>query len=200
MKRPWTLSSLTFAALLGLGAIVPGAASGREPPAPAVRAGEHVQTAIQDENYKLGPGDKLRVTTYGEPDLTGEFFVGDSGDVSLPLIGTIHAGGTSIRALITEVTQRLAAGYLKDPRVSIEVLTYRPFYILGEVNKPGEYPYSSGLTIMDAAATAGGFTYRANQGRVMVKHANESQEHSVPLRSGTEVQAGDTIRVLERYF
>ena len=180
-----------------LGIMTPALA---QAPASAPPAAGSLQTPIQDDNYKLGPGDKLRVTTYGEPDLTGEFFVGDAGDVSLPLVGVVHAGGKSIGALTAEFTKKLANGYLKDPRVSIEVLTYRPYYILGEVNKPGEFPYSSGLTIMNAAATAGGFTYRANQGRVMIKHVGEDSEHSVQLRSGTMIQPGDTIRVLERFF
>jgi protein involved in polysaccharide export with SLBB domain len=165
-----------------------------QPNSPAIDA------PLQDQNYKLGPGDKLRVTTFGEPDLTGEFFVGDQGNVSLPLIGSVHAQGETVAAFIQNVTQMLSHGYLKDPRVSVEILTYRPYYILGEVNKPGEYPYSSDMTVMKAAATAGGFTYRANQRRVMIKHAFELKEHSIRLEGDTPVQPGDTVRILERYF
>ena len=91
-------------------------------------------------------------------------------------------------------------GYVKDPRVSVEVMTYRPFYILGEVQKPGEYPYSNGLTVLNAVATAGGFTYRANTKKVFIKRAESSTEEKYPLNSQTPVAPGDTIRIGERLF
>jgi polysaccharide export outer membrane protein len=132
--------------------------------------------------------------------LTGEFFVGGSGKVSLPLIGDVQATGLTVPQFQTAVEEALKQGYLKEPRVSVEVLTYRPFYILGEVTKPGEYPYTNGLTVQNAVATANGFTYRANTKKVFVRHAGSTKEDEVPLTSTTQVAPGDTIRIAERFF
>ena len=150
--------------------------------------------------YRLGPADKVRVTTYGEASLTGEFVVSGSGAISLPLIGDVTAGGLTTRELQDAIQGALKNGYLTDPRVSVEVLRYRPFYILGEVGRPGEYPYVNGLTVMNAVATSGGFTYRANTHRVRIKRAGEAAEHEVELNAATAVEPGDTIRIKERYF
>ncbi len=151
-------------------------------------------------SYRLGSGDKIRVITFGEESLTGEFFVGGSGKVSLPLVGEVQAAGLTIPEFQKKVETALQDGYLKEPRVSVEVLNYRPFYILGEVNKPGEYPYTNGLTVMNAVATAEGFTYRANTKRVMIKRADSALEQEFPLTSTTPVAPGDTIRIRERFF
>jgi polysaccharide export outer membrane protein len=99
-----------------------------------------------------------------------------------------------------EVETALKNGYLKEPRVSVEVLNYRPFYILGEVTKPGEYPYTNGLTVQNAVATANGFTYRANTKKVFIKRADATEEREYPLTSNTQVAPGDTIRIAERFF
>lgn len=157
-----------------------------------------VQKVLED--YRLGAGDKIRVIVYGEDSLTGEFFVGGSGKVSLPLVGEVQATGLTIKEFQAEVTTSLQQGYLKDPKVSAEVLNYRPFYILGEVNKPGEYPYTNGLTVLNAVATANGFTYRANTKKVFIKRAGDAGEHEYPLTSVTAVAPGDTIRIAERFF
>lgn len=151
-------------------------------------------------SYRLGPGDRLRVITFGEQNLTGEFVVNELGRVSLPLIGEVRAGGLTLDQFTGEVTTALGAGYLKNPRVSVEVLNYRPFYILGEVAKPGEYPFINGLTVTNAVATAGGFTYRANIHKVFVRGQRETREHAVPLTGTTLVHPGDTIRIAERLF
>jgi polysaccharide export outer membrane protein len=161
-------------------------------------AAADVQRVLDD--YRLGAGDKIRVIVFGEEALTGEFFVGGSGKVSLPLIGEVQAAGLTIKEFQAEVTTSLQEGYLKDPKVSAEVLTYRPFYILGEVNKPGEYPYTNGLTVLNAVATANGFTYRANTKKVFVRHARDTSEHEYPLTTSTAVAPGDTIRIAERFF
>lgn len=151
-------------------------------------------------DYQLGPGDKIRVITFGEDSLSGEFLVDDRGEVALPLIGNLAAGGLSPKEFQAHIQAALSQGYLKNPRVSVEVLGYRPFYILGEVNKPGEYPYTAGLTVMNAVATAAGFTYRANTKHVIVKHVRDAAEHTEPLTSATRVEPGDTIRIKERFF
>jgi protein involved in polysaccharide export with SLBB domain len=155
---------------------------------------------ITDEHYRLGTGDKMRVTVYGEEDLSGEFLVDGSGQVQLPLVGNVKAAGLTLHEFIVEVATALKDGYLKDPKVSAEVLNYRPFYIMGEVNKPGEYPFENGLNVLGAIALAGGFTYRANDNDVYVRRAGSGKEEALPADSSTRIYPGDIIRVAERIF
>jgi polysaccharide export outer membrane protein len=150
--------------------------------------------------YRLGADDKIRVITYGEDSLSGDFLIGGAGKVSLPLVGEVQAAGLTIPEFQNQVEAAFKNGYLNDPHVSVEVLTYRPYYILGEVQKPGEYPYSNGLTVLNAVATANGFTYRANTKKVFIKRANSAKEEKYPLSSTTPVAPGDTIRIAERFF
>ncbi len=150
--------------------------------------------------YRLGSGDQLRVIVFGEEDLSGEFVVDGGGQVSFPLVGEVSAQGKTVREFQRAVVDKLKDGYLTDPRVSAEVLNFRPFYILGEVEAPGEYPYLSGLTVMNAVATAEGFTYRADTRKVYIKRAGEVGEHAYMLTTETPVQPGDTIRIGERFF
>lgn len=151
-------------------------------------------------SYRLGANDKLRIITFGEPSLTGEFTVSDGGKISMPLIGEVDAVGRGVSELKAAIEARLKDGYLKDPRVSIEVLSYRPFYILGEVNKPGTYPYAAGLTAVKAVAIAQGFSYRADTRKVYIKKAGAQQEEKVPLTGDLIIEPGDTLRVGERFF
>jgi protein involved in polysaccharide export with SLBB domain len=165
------------------------------------RAAVHPLTGqVVARPYRLGPADKLRIITYNEPSLTGEFVVGGGGGVALPLAGEVAAAGLTTGELARAIEAALRNGYLTDPKVSVEVLTYRPFYILGEVNKPGEYPFVNGLTVLNAVATAQGFSYRANTRRVRIKHADEAAEHDFDLTASTPVEPGDTIRIKERFF
>lgn len=150
--------------------------------------------------YELGPGDKLKITVYDEEGLTGEYIVSSKGTVSMPLIGEISAAGQSISDFRVALENRLAQGILNDPKVAAEVVEYRPFFILGEVNKPGQYPYSAGLTLYSAVATAQGFTYRANTHKVMITHAGQTSEQRVQISAATRIMPGDTVRVLERFF
>jgi protein involved in polysaccharide export with SLBB domain len=185
-----------LAAMLAAGlAILFGAVA-----APAFAADEPGPSRVIPE-YHLGANDKIRVITFGEESLTGEFFIGGSGKVSLPLIGEVQAAGLSASQFQKEVETALKAGdILREPHVSVEVLTYRPFYILGEVNKPGEYPYSNGLTVDKAVATANGYTYRANTKKVFIKRADGEKEQEFPLAGSLPVAPGDTIRITERFF
>jgi protein involved in polysaccharide export with SLBB domain len=153
-------------------ASVTAAASAQETAAPV--SAPKVKAGLAD--YRLGPGDKVRVIVYGEQDLTGEYFVSGAGTVSLPLIGILSVSGHTLDQFKADVEDAYRKGYLKDPSVAVEVLSYRPFYILGEVNKPGEYPYTNALTVLNAVATAEGFTYRANTRVVFIKHAREKIE------------------------
>lgn len=153
---------------------------------------EHVE-------YKLGPGDQLRINVFGETDLTGTFTVGSQGSVAYPLVGSVPAAGKTIPEFTTTLQDALQQ-YVRSPNVSVEVANYRPFFILGEVQRPGTYPYSADLTVLNAVATAGGFTYRANQGTVFIRHANETSEHQVQITIATPILPGDTVRISERFF
>lgn len=148
----------------------------------------------------LGPGDKLRVTVYREPDLSGTFEIDGGGRVALPLIGAIDAAGATSPELERRIVAALAGGFLKAPRVAVEVLTYRAFYIVGEVKRGGEFPYKAGLTVADAVAMAGGYTYRARTGRALIRRAGSDREESHALEASVAVQPGDNIRIPERYF
>ena len=150
--------------------------------------------------YRLGAGDQLRITVFGEPELSGEYVLDGTGTVSLPLVGEVQALNSTVREFQRAAEARYADGYLREPRISAEVLNYRPFYILGEVRQPGEYPYSNGLTVLNAVATAGGFTYRANESVILIKGAEDNEEFRVRLDPSTKILPGDTIRVVERFF
>ncbi len=193
MLRQARLLFAAFAAMMFLGT---GSA--------AIAQAATTTTAAVDQptvpEYILGSGDKVRVITFGEEQLTGEFFVGGEGRVALPLIGEIKAGGLTVRQFQGAIETALKDGYIKEPRVSVEVLNYRPFYILGEVKSPGTYPYTSGLTVLNAVATAEGFSYRADTKKVHIKRANETEERTYPLTQSTPVAPGDTIRIGERFF
>jgi polysaccharide export outer membrane protein len=170
------------------------------PAVPAMRTTPAAVSAITDEHYRLGTGDKLRVNVYGEEDLSGEFIVDGPGQVQLPLVGQVKAASLTIHEFVAEVVGSLNQGYLKDPKVSVEVLNYRPFYIIGEVNKPGEYPFENGLNVLGAVALAGGYTYRANDNDIYVRRSGAGKEVSVPAESSTKIYPGDIIRVAERLF
>jgi protein involved in polysaccharide export with SLBB domain len=151
--------------------------------------------------YKLGPGDKVRVTVFGEEALSGEFIVANNGAVAVPLIGEVTAGGLTPSAFQIAIQEKLtSSGMVKSPRVSTDVISYRPYYILGEVTKPGQYPYAVGLTMTKAVATAGGFTYRANHKVIYVTREGTTREVPISLTAASTVGPGDTIRVAERYF
>jgi protein involved in polysaccharide export with SLBB domain len=163
--------------------------------------GDSPAAASDRADYRLGAGDKVRINVFGEESLSGEFIIpGDPGTISFPLIGDVRASGLTVGELQIELTSKLKPDYLKDPRISIEVLNYRPFYILGEVAHPGEYPYTNGLTVLNAVATANGFTYRANTHLVYIKRAGTTKEVQLPLGETTVVEPGDTIRIGERFF
>jgi protein involved in polysaccharide export with SLBB domain len=151
--------------------------------------------------YLLGPGDRLRVTVFGEQELSGEFLVSSRGAVAMPLIGEVQAGGTTLDAFTKTVEAKLVASdMVRAPKVSTDIIAYRPFYILGEVATPGQYPYAIGMTVTKAVATAGGFTYRANTGTVFVTREGNTREQALPVTAYTWIGPGDTIRVAERTF
>jgi protein involved in polysaccharide export with SLBB domain len=149
----------------------------------------------------LRAGDRLKITVYGEEQLTGEYDINPAGYVSMPLIGSIRAAGRAQ----AEFGRDIAAGYrsggfLQDPKVTVAVIQFRPFYVLGEATNPGEYPFRSGLTVHAAVAMAGGFTYRASKSFVLIRHSGDEVWKEYPLTEPVVIAPGDLIRVPERYF
>jgi len=152
------------------------------------------------EFYRLGQADQVRIIVFDEPELSGDFRVDDAGVISMPLIGEVEAQDLTLRQLEERIAEKLRAGYIRDPRVSAEVASFRPFYIYGEVNEGGEYPYVSGMHVLKAIALAGGYTYRANKNRVMITRSNSDETIKVPASEDTMILPGDVIRVPERFF
>jgi protein involved in polysaccharide export with SLBB domain len=150
--------------------------------------------------YRLGTGDKIRVTVFGEKDLSGEYDVNDQGVVPLPLIGPTKVAGKTISEAEAQITNSYGKDYLINPRVNVEVLNYRPFFILGEVQKPGSYPFVNGMTVVNAVALAGGYTPRAAQNHIMVKRASKPGAGEQEIGEDSAVLPGDVIRVPERFF
>jgi polysaccharide export outer membrane protein len=149
--------------------------------------------------YSLGPGDQVRIITFGEENLTGEFRVNDSGNIALPLVGAVHAAGLTSGELEAAVAEALRRGNLvHHPSVAVAVIAYRPIYVLGEVNKPGQYSYEPGMTVVTAVAVAGGFTYRAIEGYAAIVRTDEGKAIEGRANRQAFVRPGDVITVFER--
>ena len=154
--------------------------------------------ATSREGGVLGAGDEVRVIVFGEEELSGEFKISGNGWISMPLIGGIAAAGRSADQLEASIVRALLDGHMKDPRVSIEVLTFESIFVLGEVNNPGSYPYSAGLTMLKVIALAGGYTTRAKKNALFLSRDPEQEERKITANE--RVLPGDTIRVKERWF
>jgi polysaccharide export outer membrane protein len=152
--------------------------------------------ADTDAAYRLGSGDQLSIKVVGAEDITGQYPVSDSGTISVPLIGDVKAAGLTRSQLEREIAAGLAQGYIRNPRVNVAITKYRPFYIYGEVAKPGEYPYASGIRVLNAIATAGGYTYRAAKDYVVVTRRGREAKGV----GSTPIQPDDVIQVPERLF
>jgi len=149
---------------------------------------------------RLQAGEKIRVTVFGEDKLSGDYEIDPSGLVSLPLAGTIKAAGLTQTELETELAKKFRSEYLRNPKVTVSIASFRPFYIMGEVEKPGEYQYKSGLNVMSATAMAVGPTYRASRTNVLIQRAGETEMKEYPLSSSVPILPGDLIRIPQRYF
>jgi protein involved in polysaccharide export with SLBB domain len=158
------------------------------------------QSSAAPSEYVLGPGDKLRLTVYGETDLSGEFTIDGSGYARLPLIGQTRAAGYTARQLEQVVANTLARGYMKSPRVSVDISTYRPFYVIGAVNRPGQYPFIEHMSAMNAIALAGGFNPSAVESVIFVRHEGSNKEEQVPVDQATLIHPGDVIKVHTTIF
>lgn len=150
--------------------------------------------------YRLGSGDEVRVNVFGHKDLSGDFTVDGSGNVALPLVGNVAAGGKTLREFERNIISALKPDYLKNPRVSADVLNYRPFYIIGEVKQPGSYPYVNGMTVVNAVALAGGYTYRARENKLLIIRGADASRNKEAADHDTAVLPGDVIEVPERFF
>ena len=170
-------------------------------PVSAATAAASAQATTPSE-YVLASGDRVRVTVYGEDRLSGEFAVTTTGQISFPLIGNLTVAGLTLADTQKLIHDHLADGYLKDPRVTAEFTTYRPYYVLGEIARPGQFPYVDGLTLRQAIAAAGGFTYRAKRGQIYVMAPGAAQEVAIDLTKEPNrlVKPGETIRIGERFF
>ena len=164
---------------------------------PASVIAENLEIA---QDYGLSSGDRIRVTVFGHEDLSGEFEVNGAGKVALPLISKIDAEGATVSELEARIVDALKPDYLIQPRVSIEILNYRPFYIVGEVVTPGSYPFVNGMTVLNAVAVSGGFTYRARKNRVSIQRNIDDGTMEFQAELTTPVQPGDVIEVPERFF
>jgi protein involved in polysaccharide export with SLBB domain len=149
---------------------------------------------------RLQPGDRIKVTVYGEDNLNGVYDIDPSGNVSLALAGTIKAAGHTKLELQRAITAKYKSDYLQDPKVTVDVVAFRPFSIMGEVTTPGTYPYRSDLDVLSAATMAGGLTYRASRSTVLIRHSGENVWTEYALGLPVMVAPGDLIRIPERYF
>jgi polysaccharide export outer membrane protein len=170
-------------------------------PAPAAYAYAAAPMPVAyDSGYRLGAGDKLRVVVYGQEGLTNTYAIDAAGSITMPLIGSVPARGRTPASLAAEITAKLRNGFIREPSVAVEIDSYRPFFILGEVAAPGQYPYVPNMTVESAVAIAGGFSPRAKRDRVTLTHSDGAgtSRYVVPL--GTALGPGDTVQVGERWF
>ena len=174
--------------------IIPMAAAGGS----SLGAGE---AASSRDTNKLGPNDRLRITIFGQPTLTGEYTLDGNGVLAFPLIGNVPANGSTTSELQQKIAGKLNPEYLINPSVSAEIVNRRPFYVVGEVQKPGNYPYVTDMTAVNAIAMAGGFTRRARKNDFYIRRLDKDGKMvRIEANAGTVLQAGDTLEVRERLF
>ena len=187
--RPGRLVVLLLAALAA-------ACGSGAPPAPALR----FDAGAAQFAYRLRPGDVLALEVYGVPELSGELQVGSDGRVPLPLAGDVALDGLTPEQAEARIVDALQPDYLRAPQVRVELLSHRPFYILGEVRRPGAYPYSPGMTVIEAVALAGGYTYRAREEPVTILRRRGPRSAELEGDATTRLLPGDAVRVGARYF
>ncbi|GGD48074.1 polysaccharide biosynthesis/export family protein [Croceicoccus pelagius] len=194
-----SLARLSPALLLGLASAIglTGCASNDYGTVSALSA----NSAVERGNT-LAAGETVKVGVFNEPTLTGEFMIGPDGNLALPLIGVVQAAGQTSTSLATLIGTRLSeGGYVLDPKVNVETLAYRPVYVLGEVQKPGEYAYSTDMTLLQAIAKAGGYTPRAAKSYVVLQRPTWAEPKRVELKESVlQIAPGDTIMVSESFF
>lgn len=162
--------------------------------------GLNTANATGGGSYRMGSGDRLAISVFGHPDLSGEFEVDGVGEIAYPLLGQVQASGHTLEELRGIISDDLNRDFVVEPRVSVEVLNFRPFYILGQVNAPGSYPYLAGLNVRQAVAIAGGFTRRAEQSEVVIVRESETGDIKYAATPNAPVLPGDTVEVRRRLF
>jgi polysaccharide biosynthesis/export protein len=173
----------------------------RMAPVPIASAYAAAPTPVRyDPGYRLDAGDKLRVVVYGQEGLTNTYAIDAGGSITMPLIGSVPARGRSPASLAAEITAKLRNGFIREPSVAVEIDSYRPFFILGEVAAPGQYPYVPNMSVESAVAIAGGFSPRAKRDRVTKTHTDGAGASRVVVPLGTALSPGDTVLVGERWF
>lgn len=169
-------------------------------PMPVGYAAPRAAPMRYDASYHLDAGDKLRVVVYGQEGLTNSYAIDAGGSITMPLIGAVPARGRTTAGLAGEIAARLRNGYIREPSVAVEIEAYRPFFILGEVTAPGQYPYVPNMTVESAVAIAGGFSPRAKRDVVTVTHTENGGSMRAVVPLGTPLNPGDTVFVGERWF
>jgi polysaccharide biosynthesis/export protein len=157
-------------------------------------------SAGYDAAYRLDAGDRLRVVVYGQEGLTNTYAIDAGGSITMPLIGGVPARGRTPAGLAAEITAKLRNGFIREPSVAVEIESYRPFFILGEVAAPGQYPYVPNMSVESAVAIAGGFSPRALRDRVTLTHTDGAGSRRVVVPLGTAISPGDTVLIGERWF
>lgn len=159
------------------------------------------KASLPGEGYLLEPGNRVRVIVFNEPALSGDFTIDASGNIAVPLAGGIPSSGVTAKILAKRIEDALVrGGFLKEPQVSVEVQTFRPYYVLGEVRQPGEFPYTSGVTVLGAIARAGGYDYRAREGDVLLVRDIDGQPKEFRANERTQLQPGDIVKVQQRPY
>ena len=156
--------------------------------------------AAEDNIYILGAGDRVRMIVYGQDDISGEYKIDGSGALTLPLIGEVTGGGLPVRKLEEAVTNAYKGDYFVNPQVNIEVINFRPFFILGEVKTPGDYSYISGMTVLQAVSVAGGYNYRAKKNGIKLHRIINGEKKEILVKEESKIFPGDVITVEERFF
>jgi len=152
------------------------------------------------DDYRLGSGDTIKITVFGQKDLSIETLLNDSGKVDYPFLGQLQATGKTLTEFQQNIHNGLKGDYLINPSVSVTIVQYRPFFIDGEVETPGGYPFQPGLTINKAAALAGGYTERASLTKIFIIRSNDEQQRSISIHANAKVQPGDIITIKQSYF
>jgi protein involved in polysaccharide export with SLBB domain len=155
---------------------------------------------VASNGQHLQPGDKIKITVYGEDKISGDYDIDPDGFVTLPLAGTLQAAGLTKSELRQTLSKKFSSEYLRNPKVTVDISTFRPFYVLGEVERPGEYPYRSGLNVMSAMAIAGGDTFRASHSYVLIQRSGEPDFTKYAMSAQIPIYPGDVMRIPERYF
>lgn len=167
---------------------------------PSAVAQQQAADAPAATDYRVGAGDRLKISVYNAEKLSGEYPVGGDGKIAVPMLGRVPVSGLTLEEVAETVTTRLKGGYILNPNVTVDMVAYRSVFILGEVEKPGQYPYVEGMTLLQLVAQAGGFTYRANRGTIKLRGEAEKKETKQKISGIAALSPGDTIVIMQRYF